>query len=207
MRFDVPQEPHVVLFVRDALGLGGRVDVPNDPPRLAGHVPDLSSLVSSDERQRVVRGYRSSWQLALAIGVPGQEVSSELVSGAVTPDPVRDQVTRFHDSFRPPKELRRQAAAWFDEHGQGHEFPFPARESRAAWETEWMMTRDAAQAAAGQLGVDPGELCANALLLVVDGVWWATPGPGRLLFSAAVRDDAELLSRLLRETFLSSINR
>jgi hypothetical protein len=51
--FDVPEAPHVALFVRDALGLD-RADAA--PPRLEGEIPIRSSLI----------GYRAERTLRLA---------------------------------------------------------------------------------------------------------------------------------------------
>ena len=71
----------------------------------------------------------------------------------------------------------------------------------------WKVSRDAAEAAAAELGVEPGELSADTWLLMVEGLWWAAPGPGQLLYSPAVRNDRTLMANLLQDAFTSSLTR
>jgi hypothetical protein len=42
---------------------------------------------------------------------------------------------------------------------------------------------------------------------MVRGLWWATPQPGQLLCSPAVREDRSLLTNLLQDTFSASVGR
>jgi hypothetical protein len=203
LRFDVPEEPHVALFVRDALRLGADAETAGEqPPSLEGGVPDQTSLVTAAERERLKLAYPSWWQTSFdgaALLARGQEAFDDAMERHRQLD---EASTRFYAPLARHAELRRDARDWLAEHRGPHERPDSDLRRR-----NWEIARDAAEAAAAERGVEPGELAASTWLLLVQGVWWATPAAGRLVYSPAVRDDAELLSNLLRETFGSSLGR
>jgi hypothetical protein len=202
LRFDVLKAPHIVLFVRDALRFG--TDDGRQPPRLEGDTPDLRALVDEQERRQLALGYRSWWQ------------EEDLIdSGMLTTVKGPEDLARRHRELEawsadfyaplvPHRELRRQASEWCAEHRERYEPRVRDPETaRARWET----ARDAAQAASTELGVAPGELSVNTWLIMVRGLWWATPRPGQLLYSPAVQEDRSLLRGLLQDAFGASVNR
>ena len=196
VRLDVPMEPHVALFVRDSLGLGESTGTGKLPPRLEGEIPDWSSLVTDDEHERLQQSFASWW--------PSSFAGATLAEAGQTTDPAarHRQLEQFHSDFYAPlasyPELRHAASTWFYGHQKSH-----VRHDPDASRRYWTVCRDAAEAAAEELGVAPGELHATTLLLLVQDVWYATPEPGRLLYSPTVGDDAELLFELLFDTFRS----
>ena len=198
LRFDVPMEPHVALFVRDSLGFAASTSTVKQPPHLEGDVLDYSSLVATDdEYERLERSFPSWWQLSFG--------GAALTEGGPASDPMarHRQLERFSKDFYGPlapyPELRHAASTWFYGHREPHVRHDPDVARRYS-----EIARDAANAAAEQLGVAPAELYADTWLLMVQDVWYATPEPGRLLYSPTVRDDAELLFELLFDTFSSS---
>lgn len=167
-------------------------------------MPDLRGLVSDEERERLEQFYRPYWQRDRPL--PGCE--PQIVAGAEQ-DAVacHRQMERWLEHFYQPlaahRELRDEASLWFKEHRERHE---PMQRDHDRVMARWKISREAAEAAAADLGVDPGQLSVDTWLVMVKGVWWAAPHPGQLLYSPAVREDRNLLSELLYDTFTASLN-
>jgi hypothetical protein len=176
--FDVPEAPHIALFIRDALGLDGAEDA---PPRLEGEIPDRASLI--DDRDHVASLWRS-WWCTLAPAGPLDAGAAALSDGELS-EVVRD--------------LQPEAQAWFYGHREPHIQP------QRGGMRDWEITRDAVESAAIELRVAPHALHADTWLLLVEGDWWDRPGPGQLIYSPTIREDSELFLRLLRSAFRSSL--
>ena len=198
LRFDVPMEPHVALFVRDSLSLDTSSSALKLPPELEGDIPDYSSLVSEEDCERWEESFASWWQLAFAGA--GLTENGDAEDPAALPRRLERFSEEFYAPLAPYPELRHAASTWF----YGHSEPHRRHDPKAA-QTYWAIARDAAEAAATELGVSPGEVHANTWLLLVQDVWYAAPEPGRLLYSPTVREDTKLLSELLFDTFTSSV--
>jgi hypothetical protein len=176
--FDVPEAPHIALFIRDALRLD-RAE--NAPPQLEGQIPDRASLIN--DRDRAASLWRSWWRTLMPAGPLDADLSplsNDELGGAL-------------------RALRPEARAWFDEHRKPQ--IQPQRDSMR----DWKITRDAVESAATELEVEPHTLHADAWLLLVEGEWWHRPAPGQLIYSPAIREDEEQFRELLRSTFQSSL--
>jgi hypothetical protein len=203
LRFDVLEEPHIALFIRDALRFessDGR-----QPPRLEGEVPDLRSVVGEEQSPQIMLGFRSWWQeehlideWRVAPPVNGPEDWGE------SHRRLEARLANFYAPLAGQPELRRHASDWFAEHRERYE---PRDRHHEDAKARWEISKDAAEAAAAEVGIEPGELSADTWLMMVRGLWWATPQPGQLLYSPAVREDRSLLANLLQDTFTASVGR
>ena len=199
LRSEVPDEPHIALFVRDALQLQIPPTSSKPLPPLEGEIPDLRLLVTEAEREQLALAYPDWWESSF-------QGAALLTAHRGGNDPaafhreLEAASARFYEPLTSHVELRQQAAAWLAEHRKPHSRRPPDSRRR-----DWEIARDAVEAAATDLGVAPGELRANTSLLLVQGIWYATPAPGSLLYSPAVSDDAHLFGDVLRDAFASSL--
>ena len=176
LTFDVAQSPHIALFARDALG----IDCDGGVPRLLHRVPDQSQLIADQDPAAVATAWQAWW--ATMIPTSSQPLPA--------PGPaLRRAIADLHDD----------ACAWFEEHRKP--WIVPRRDAHR----DWQVSKSAAEAAASDRGVSPGDVHADSQLLLVDGNWWQRPAPGVLLYSPAVMIDEIQMHELLRATFASSV--
>ena len=203
LRFDLLEAPHIALVVRDALRLdptSGR-----QPPRLSGEIPDLRDRFTVAQRNRLAEAYAPRCHERRLIGTwdarPRGQSRDDLFAYH------RDTERRYDKLFGPMAEhadLKRLALDWFAEQREQHE---PRHPDSGAERARWEVARDAVELAAAETGVEPGRLRADTWLLMVQGLWWASPRPGQLLYSPSVRADLSLLGGLLQDTFERSLIR
>jgi hypothetical protein len=194
---------HATLFVRDAFQLKPD-DEPVIPPRLSGHVPDLSRLVSNFDVREAAIAWTPWFERAL-------DFEFDAMTGRVDVGAASDAArARFFD---PPefnglwawpalqaaaRASHREALRWNKFHAtlSSEALHHSLRDSvvsSVAWET------------CAALHVSPARLRATVLVLDVEGTWSAHPHPGVLLCSANVARKASLLKDGLRETFLEAL--
>jgi hypothetical protein len=198
LRSEVPDEPHIALFVRDALELQIPSTMCEPLPPLEGEIPDLRVLVTEEEREKFGLAYPDWWGSSFR-GAALLAAHRGRNHPAAFHRELQAASARFYEPLTSHVQLRQKAAAWLVEHRKPHVRRPPDSRRR-----DWEIARDAVEAAATDLGVAPGELRANTSLLLVQCIWYATPAPGCLLYSPAVRDDARLFGEVLRDAFASS---
>jgi hypothetical protein len=194
---------HATLFVRDAFQLK-----PDDeaviPPRLSGHVPDLSRLVSNLDVREAALAWTPWFERALDFEF--DSMTGRVVAGAAS-DAARAgffDPPEFNGLWAWPalqaaaRASHREALRWnkFHQTFSGEALHHALRDSvvsSVAWET------------CAALHVSPARLRATVLVVDVEGTWSAHPHPGMFLCSANLARKASLLKDGLRETFLETL--
>lgn len=214
------QAPHALLFVRDSLGLPVGAG-PGNPPRLDGDVPDLAGRLDERTRREAGQQWPAWWRDVLT-----RDGAMNLRDGGTNdpPPPAGAMVLRAREMARLRREFidppewhslsdrpALQAAAracytdgcrWADAalhpvHREGADSPI----------FEWHVVRDAAEAAAAELGVDIGDINGRAIVLAVTGRWHALLAPGLAACSVSDALDPRSAAAILRETFSSWVTR
>ena len=183
--FDVPEPLHLALYVRDALDITDRVIGAEAPPQLLGAVPDHSSRLAAQDRDQAAAAWGSWW--STLIEEPAHTSPATPAKGAV-----KDAA----------EDLNAGAQRWFKEHSAAWIPPALAPPDAMR---NWEIARDAAEAAARKLAVDPGELEVRAWLVLVEDPWSLSPSPGSVLYSTAVQQDETQLFEVLCDAFISSV--
>lgn len=209
---DVPQIPHGLLFVRDAL----RLDVAATagvPPRLAGDVSDRSELLDVSLRGEAAALWPAWWADVVAmevsrnVGTPPGGDHREWMQG------LGRRLARLID---PPKwhsladrpALQAAAKAAFAEGCRWADARLPALRPPARGPLfGWERTRDAAKLVADELGVDVGVLNGCAIVLLVEGIWSEPAPPGAVLCSLQAAEDPETAAAVVRQAFTSGASR
>jgi hypothetical protein len=208
-RFEVSfsQLPHLVLFVRDTLGIevGGNTGV---PPQLAHTVPDLSSRLEEAVRRQAGTEWEEWWEAAVGLDGGGSAAARE--GGEALREYGRRVVAVVDPlewrSLAGRPALRRALVATFED---GLRFADsvrdlgdpPARPDLFRAE----VVRDAAESVADAAGVPVSSLDARADVVDVHGRWWVVSQRGQLLCSAEAARDAEVASQALMALFGSLV--
>ncbi len=200
---------HAVLFLRDAFQLKPDED-DRLPARLAGDVPNLSSLVPGFDPFDAALEWTAWWDRALAYEVDVAQGEFQQGSGE---EILRAMASKRATFFDPPnfesmddaptlralaKVAHREALQWNKFHSAKLESVVqratrPSVVSRVAWET------------CVSLHVTPSQLRATVLVLNVDGSWRSFPRPGVMLCSANVLRKESNFEASLREVFLGNL--
>lgn len=197
---------HAALFVRDAGGLAAPA-APDIPPPLLVAIDQAhreSAHPAEAARQWVTwwRGlvrFRSDEVQPPHGPAAGQELHAWL-------EAVRE---RHVAAFDPPgfeslasmPDLRAVAAATFADGRR-----LLCREHRTpAGEFGYQVVSAAAEAAAAEFGVSPGEIDGTVDVLEVRGVWFNLSGPGYALCSRGAAGDPAVARQLLRAVFASRL--
>ncbi len=206
---DLGQIPHAMLFVRDALRLdtGSGTGI---PPRLAGEIPDRSSLLDSAVRAEAARQWAAWWR-----GVIGAEPSAHLGPGTVDPAGQRQVLENYRQIVDPTvrgtslagwsvlqpaaEALFTEGCRWADAARQ----PLlpPARMRPGMF--DWHLVRDTAEAVAAEAGV--GVIDGSVSLLLVEGTWWELAAPQLVLCSVAAVEDPQVARAILHRVFTSGL--
>jgi len=208
---DLDQSLHLVLYVRDALGLEVDGD-PINPPRLADPVVDHHQLLDPGPTEAVVSQWSSWWHAVVGLQAPAR------------PGPPSDQTDRraWHEElaarrrpvFDPPtwsclddspplqdvvRAVWGEGFNWFTS-ARGPHLP-PSRHDVFPWE----QVRHGAEHAAAEHGVSPDAINGRAQVLIVEGSWWRLVAPGAALCSIAAAQDADSIATILNAVFGSNL--
>ena len=204
---DIDQSLHVVLYLRDALGLEVEDD-PIVPPRLAGEVPDRSELLDSAAIRAAAAQWPAWWRAVVALQAPAQlgppsgQADQRVWRG--------DLAARRRLVFDPPewsslaysqalqgaaRDLWMEACEWFELVRKPH-LPPAGHEVFA-----WQQVCDGAERAAIKHDVTPGLVNGCAQVLMVEGSWWQLVAPGAALCSVAAASDPDTIAIILTDVF------
>jgi hypothetical protein len=200
----------VLLYIRDALGLG--VEASALVPPLAGEVlvPDRKDLVGPDARQQAADSWVAWWSRAVAA-----QGRTELGPHGMARDEWHRRIADLHRQVADPPEwsslsrcaaLQRAVGALYEEGARwigAARPPFlpPARRDIF----EWALVRDVAEATAAAHEVSKGALNGCALVLLVEGSWWELVSPGVALCSVAAATDPAQAATVVRQIFASAL--
>ena len=191
---------HATLFVRDAFQLK-----PDDelviPPRLVGHVPDLSPLVSNLDVRDAAIAWTPWFERALDFeidtltGSLEAGGSSDLARARFFDPPEFTSLWAWPALQAVARASHREALRWNKFHATltSEAVRHALRDSvvsSVAWET------------CAAMHVSPSRLRATILVIDVEGTWTAFPRPGLVLCSAAVVRKGSLVKDALRAAFL-----
>jgi hypothetical protein len=206
---DIPQTLHVLLYIRDALGLQVEQG-PGIPPRLAGGVPDRSELLDPAARSKASRDWPEWWAMAVATAL-----STEIGPQGVSTGEWRRSVGERQRLVADPPEwsflsdrpaLQAAARALYEEGGRWFS---PARQSYLSAALRdvfaWEQVRDAAEATATEHQVSPGTINGCVLVLLVEGNWWELAGSGAALCSVSAATNPEATQTILHQVFESQL--
>lgn len=196
----IEQLPHAALYVRDVTGLQPPPG-PILPPRLA--LPDDERSDVFDEAGRAEAGAQwLRWWQALVVDEAALRRDS---SGGFRPDlwPGDDG---WIAGLGSDQAVLQQAVAaafadgcrWFDRHR-----PPEPDSGRACF--RWHLVRDVAEDVARRHHVSPGAVHGYAVVLRLDGTWWAGFGPGATACSVAAAQDPKAARDVLLEAFESGL--
>lgn len=208
---DFDESLHVLLYLRDALGLetvGGAAT----PPPLLGGPPKRPDLLDAASRAQASRNWSAWWSSMVA-------ETARMELGPVPDGPGRREwmaeVHRAHARRSDPPdwvslaewpELQRGASVLWRE-AQDWFFPArapylpPGRLDVLAWER----VRHAAERVAASHRVDLGALNGCALVLLVEGVWWDLVAPGAAVCSVGAALDPEATDAILTAVLTSHL--
>ncbi len=200
---------HAALFARDAGGLAvpAAPDIP--PPLLVAIGQKHRECVHPD----VAAGQWAGWWRGLVAfeadeaqpphrRAPGQDLRAWLKATAERHGAVFDPPGFESLASRP--DLRAVVCATF---ADGRRLlSRPPRTPAGGW-FGYQVVRAAAEAAAAESGVSPGEIDGTVQVLDVRGSWSFLAGPGYALCSPAAAADPEVAAQLLRAVFASRLRR
>ena len=208
---NLDQSLHLVLYVRDGLGIGVHGD-PINPPRLAGPVVDHRHLLDAGPTEAVVSQWSSWWHAVVALRAPGR-------LGPPLAQTDRhawheDLTARHHLVFDPPTwsclggspQLQDAVRAmWVEgfQHFTSARRPLipPSSHHTCPWE----QVRHGAERAAAKHGVSPDAINGRSEVLIVEGAWWRLVTPGAVLCSVAAAQDADTIAAILDAVFSSNL--
>jgi hypothetical protein len=208
---DLDQSLHLVLFVRDALGLEVDGD-PISPPRLAGPVVDHRLLLDPGPTGAVVSQWSWWWQSVVGLQAPAR------------PGPPSGSGDRraWYDEFAAQRRTVLDPPTWscLDDRpalqdavravsGQGFSWFTAARGPHVTTTRTdvfpWEQVRLGAERAAAEHGVSLDAINGRAQVLMVEGSWWRLVAPGAALCSVAAAHDADTIAAILDAVFSSNL--
>lgn len=208
---DLDQSLHLLLFVRDALGLEVDGD-PINPPRLAGPVVDHHLLLDPGSTGAVVSQWSWWWQSVVGLKAPARP---GLLSGSTDRSAWHDELAALSSAvFDPPTwlclddrhELQDAVRAVS---GDGFSWFTAARDPRVpATRTDvfpWEQVRLGAERAAAEHGVSLDAINGRAQVLMVDRSWWRLVAPGAALCSVTAAHDTDTIAAILDAVFSSNL--
>ncbi len=198
---------HVALYIRDAAGLDVAAG-PTVPPALAGQVPDRRDVLDEEERRQASKQWSGWWTDLLAD-------AAHLHQGPRDADPnawMDDLTERASKTGAPPDfaglsgraALRRAAGAMMPCHWAAdacRATPPPAGQPAFGW----ALTAEVAEAMARDRGIALETVRGVALVLVVQGAWWALQQPGVVLCSATAAGNVGTARTILHAAYESGL--
>ena len=187
-RASTPELLHHALFVRDAC----RLPVPPGdgvPPPLAGPVPDRRPVLADPECEQAGADWTGWWQSLLGDAAVGRD-------GETAAPPDFDGLADRPALQKATVALHREAGLWAAKHlVPAGQTPF-----------EWSLMAEVATDVAFDRGVGVGRVNASALVLDVQGPWWALLSPGVVVCSRAAASDRRTGHLILRRAFESGLS-
>lgn len=208
---NLDQSLHLVLYVRDGLGIGVDGD-PINPPRLTGPVVDHRHLLDAGPTEAVVSQWSSWWHAVVALQAPGR--SAPPWEQADRRAWQEDLTARHHLVFDPPTwscldgspQLQDAVrAVWVEGFQQFTSARRPYIPPSSHDIFPWEQVRHGAERAAAEHGVSPEAINGCAEVLIVEGAWWRLVAPGAALCSVAAAQDAETIAAILDAVFSSNL--
>jgi hypothetical protein len=204
------QWPHVVLYVRDALGLVPD-NAPAIPPPLSGTIPDHSALLDRGERDRATHEWAGWWTQTLDSEQRMQCWSREPNRPKAFHEVVEEAGRTVAPSTAPAladTALQPVAQRLFDEGSRWINdvrlaAPRPRPDSPRGFDSN--LTRETVAAVADELGVAVHLLDGTVSILNVEGLWWEVTDPGFAVCSLAASEDPAAAREALRAVFASSV--
>jgi hypothetical protein len=198
---------HLALFARDAAGL----DVPSAPdipPPLTAAIDQLLAPPSAAAASQ----WATWWRGLIRFQAGGIGPSRRLGPGDDLQAWLAEMRERHLAVFDPPgfeslasmPELRAVVRATFAADGR----PLLRRDPPTAVPPRafaYGVVRAAAEAAAAEFGVSPGEIDGTAHVLDVQGAWFFLAAPGYALCSSAAAADPQVAAQLLGAVFASRL--
>jgi hypothetical protein len=200
----VEELSHAALFVRDAVGLtpSAAADI---PPRLTGQPPDRKAVLDAAAREEASLQWPRWWRAVLRWEACAQQ---GLTTGRA---PWRDQLSAVADppdfaNLADSPALQGAVQATFSEAcrwaGERRRDVLPA-DDPALFGSR--LARDTAEEVAASRGVRLGIVQGCAVVLMVEGIWWARIGPGAVACSVASVHDPQTARSVLRAAFESGV--
>lgn len=208
---DIDESLHVLLYLRDALGLETVGGAASPPPLLGGPLrrPDFLGATS---RAQAAEDWAARWSRSVS-------ETARVELGPIPDGPARREwMAKVHQAdlrrFDPPDwaflaetpELQdgasvpwRQARDWFFR----ARAPYLPPRCRDVLARE--RVRHAADRAIASHWVDPAALNGCALVLLVEGVWWDLVAPGAAICSVGAALDPEATDAIVTAAFTSHL--
>ncbi len=200
---------HVALYVRDAAGLDVAAG-PTVPPALAGQVPDRRDVLDEEERRQASQQWQGWWTDLLADAAHLHQGPRDLDPKAWT----NELTERASGTGAPPDfaglsdraALRHASAALMPDACRWaavacQATPPPAGESAFGW----ALPNEVAEGIARDRGIGLETVRGVALVLVVQGAWWAIHQPGVVLCSATAAGNVGTAHAILNAAFESGL--
>ena len=196
-RHGIAQLPHAAVYVRDAAGLQPPPDAVL-PPRLG--VPEHQRRDVLDQRRRAEAGahWLRWWRGLVTAEATDRGNGGEIIQHSFWPG---DDGTIAGLGPGNQSALRQAVAAAFAD-GCRWRPPVPQTE-RACF--EWHLVRDVAEEVARRHQVSPSAVRGTAVVLRVEGTWWAGFGSGATACSLACAQDPRTARDILLEAFESGL--
>lgn len=208
---NIDQSLHLVLYVRDGLGISVDGD-PLTPPRLTGPVVDHRHLLDSGPTEAVVSQWSSWWHAVVALqaplrsGLPSEQTAHRAWDDDLTSRrrPVFDPPTWSCLDGSPPLQDAVRAM-WVEGFQQFTAARRPHIPPASHDIFPWEQVRLGAERAAVKHGVSPDAINGCAEVLMVEGSWWRLVAPGAVLCSVAAAHDADTIATILDAVFSSNL--
>lgn len=197
----IEQLPHAAVYVRDATGLEPPPD-PVLPPRLGVPEDERRDVLDAAGRAEAGAQWRCWWRGLVAAEATGRDRPGEVLQHSFWPGS-DGRIAGLGPGDQ--SALRHAVMAAFDDGCRwlGRHRP---REPDASQECfEWHLVRDVAEDVARRHRVSPGAVRGYAVVLRVDGNWWAGFGPGMTACSVACAQDPQTARDVLLEAFESGL--
>lgn len=198
----IVQLPHAAVYVREATGLQPPPD-PVLPPPLG--IPDDERRDILDETGRAEAG--AQW-LRWWRGLVAAEATERSRNGEGTPQSFWPGDDGRIGGLGPGDQsaLQQAIAAAFNDGCSWlqRRRPLAPETERACF--EWHLVRDVAEDVARRHQVSPDDVRGTAVVLRVEGSWWAGFGPGVTACSVACAQDPQTARDVLLETFESGLS-
>lgn len=204
-----PQTISVALFVREALDLPVPSSPDTPPRRVAGKAYREVDL-SAAERQEAGEQWLAWWRELVDVEF--------LLHEAIPPDSdmptlARDRMEHRQRVFDPPTfaalsespALRTAVLTTFEEELARRKEAGPGARGERGF--DWALIRDVADTLIAEYAINPDRLDASLLMIDVPGRWYRIPRPGTAVCSVELTTDAHAAKGVLREAFISGLER
>ena len=208
---NIDQSLHLVLYVRDGLGIDVDGD-PINPPRLVGPVVDHRHLLDDGPTEAVVSQWSSWWHAVVALQAPDrsgdrpQQTDRRAWHDELTARrrPVLDPPTwSCLDECPPLQDAVR--AVWVEGFHQFTAARMPYIPPSRQGIFPGQQVRHGAERAAAKHHVSPDAINGHAEVLLVEGAWWRLVAPGAALCSVAAAQDTDTIASILDAVFSSNL--